>query len=338
MERGSKLTIEDIAKMAGVSKGTVSRVINHNPEGVSEETRNRILKIIEEVGYVPNRMARSITVSETKTIGLIIPDVQNPFFPQVIRGVEDCAMKYGYTVFLCNSDSNVEKEKNYLYQFLEKRVDGIIINTSGEINHPKLTSLIHNSNVPVVLLDRKTNDFAEYPGVYVDNISAAKKGTLYLIDHGNCNIAYLGGDPVQTTLDRYEGYCKAHSERNLTLKKEFISFGEHNISSGYERTKELLKMKNRPDAIFAASDIIAVGVCKALREENINVPQEIEILGFDNIWICDAVTPSLSTIAQPIYEIGYVAAEKIMKSILEKELKQEDEYLETSLILRDSTK
>lgn len=337
-ERGSKLTIEGIAKLAGVSKGTVSRVINNKPEGVSEETRKRIQDIIEEVGYVPNLMARSITVAQTKTIGLIIPDVQNPFFAQVIRGVEDCAMQYGYTVFLCNSDSNIEKEKKYLFQFLQKRVDGIIINTSGEIKHPKLTTLIHNSNVPVVLLDRKTSDFAKYPGVYVDNFSAAMKGTLFLIDNGNQDIAYLGGDPVQTTLDRYEGFSKAHKERNLEPRKELISFGEHNIASGYERTKELLLLEKRPDAIFAGSDIIAVGVCRALREANIQVPREIEILGFDNIWICDAVTPTLSTIAQPIYEIGYVAAEKIMNSILIKEQKQEDEYLETHLILRDSTR
>lgn len=333
------MTIDDIAKLAGVSKGTVSRVINNSKDGVSDETRRKILEIIEAVGYVPNRMARSITVSETKTIGLMIPDVQNPFFPQVVRGVEDYAMKYGYTVFLCNSDSNVEKEQTYLYDFLEKRVDGIIINTSGELNNPKLISLIKNSKIPVVLLDRKIGSFSEYPGVYVNNMEASYKGTLYLLHNGNKNIAFLGGTrEVYTSEERYHGFLKAHEESNVPVREDLVSFEAYNIQSGYERTLKLMKNSTGLDAIFAGSDIIAVGVLKALHEQGVRVPEEIEILGFDNIWICDVVTPTLSTIGQPAYDIGYIAARKLIAAIMNKELVQEDEYLETQLILRESTR
>lgn len=333
------LTINDIAKMAGVSKGTVSRVINNNPEGVSSETRNRILKLIEEVGYVPNRVARSITVSETKTIGLIIPDVQNPFFPQVVRGVEDCAMENGYTVFLCNSDSNIMKEQKYLYTFLEKRVDGIIINTCGEYKDRNLNKLIHNSKIPIVLMDRKTKDLSEFPGVFVDNAQAALEGVSYLIRNGSRNIFYMGGEKgVYTAEERLKGYKDALKKAEIKFNKEYESFGDYNIQSGYERTMEFMKKYPEIDAVFAGSDIIAIGVLKALHELGISVPGQIEILGFDNIAMSEVVTPALSTVGQPIYDIGYRTAKKLISSIHEKQVKQEDEYLKTELVIRQSVR
>jgi len=333
-----KITINDIAKMANVSKGTVSRVINNKPEGVSEETRRRILKIIDEVGYVPNSNARSITVSETKTIGLIIPDVSNPFFAELARGVEDCSSKYGYTVFLCNSDMSLEKQKDYLNALLEKRVDGIILNTSGDFNDPKFRDKFYKINIPVVLIDRKTEDLERYKGVFIDNVEAGYMATKYLISGGNENIAYLGGTcGIDTSMKRLRGYDKAINEAGIRLNPDYIIFGDYTIKSGYERTLSLMKKHGEIQAIFAGSDIIAIGAIKALKDMNLSVPDEVEVVGIDNISISNLVSPSLTTVAQPIYEIGYKASEKLINFINNKS-DYEDEFLPTKLVVRNSTR
>lgn len=333
------MTIKDIAKMAGVSKGTVSRIINNIPDGVSEATRKNILEIIERVGYVPNRVARSITVSETRAIGLIIPDVQNPFFPQLVRGIEDCAMENGYTVFLCNSDSDIEKEQKYLYTFLEKRVDGIIVNTCGELNDKRLNMAIRNSGTPVILLDRKTDYFKEYPGVYIDNRQAAFDGGCFLLKSGAKHVAFLGGQEfLYTTEERCRGYRMAHEHFGITENEDLISYGEYSMDSGYTRTIELMKKHPYTDAIFAGSDVIALGVLKALRLLGVDVPGCVQVLGFDNIAISEVIYPTLSTVSQPIYEEGYCAAQKLIDSIINKDVRQNDEYLVTKLVLRESTR
>ncbi|PXV86902.1 LacI family transcriptional regulator [Lachnotalea glycerini] len=333
------MNINDIAKLAGVSKSTVSRVINNKQEGMSEETRNKISKIIEEVGYIPNSMARSITVSETKIIGVIIPDVENPFFSQIVRGIEDYAVKKGYTVFLCNSDFNRKKEQNYLYSLLEKRVDGIILNTSGELDSVRLRELLYKSKLPIIVMDRKTNDFMNYPGVFINNEQAAYEGVSYLINKGNKNIVYLGGEKsVYTVQERYKGYLRAMGNAGLGIGKNSISYGKLSIESGYERTCKLLEEKADIDAIFASADVIAIGALKAAREYQIQIPDQIEIMGFDNINLCDIVTPTLSTVGQPIYKIGEKSAKMLIDSIHNKDKVFEDVYLQTKLIIRQSTR
>ncbi len=333
-----KITINDIAKMANVSKATVSRVINNKEEGVSEETRKRILKIIDEVGYVPNSNARSITVSETKTIGLVIPDVRNHFFAELARGVEDCSSEHGYTVFLCNSDMNIDKQKNYLNALFEKRVDGIILNASGDFKDKKFRNKFYKIDIPVVLIDRKTKDLERYKGVFIDNVEAGYKATKYLLSGGYENIAYLGGTyGIDTTMKRFEGYRKAIEEAGIKLNPAYVVYGDYSIESGYEKTFTLIKNNKEIKGIFAGSDIIAIGVIKALKEMNILVPDEVEVIGIDNIDISQLITPSLTTVAQPAYEIGYKACEKLLNYINFK-LDKEDEYLPTKLIVRNSTR
>ena len=333
------MNINDIAKLAGVSKGTVSRVINNKPEGMSEQTRSKINKIIEEVGFVPNSMARSIAISETKIIGVIVQDVQNPFFSQIIRGVEDYALEKGYTVFLCNSDSDIIKEQNYLYSLLEKRADGIILNTSGDLNSERLVGLLRTSKLPIVLMDRKTNDFQDYPGVYINNEQAAYDGVTYLIKNGNKNIVYLGGElTVYSAQERFKGYRRAMEAAGLEVFTNDISYGEYSIESGYERTCWLIENKVKIDAIFAGADIIAIGALKAAKKYKILVPEQMEVLGFDNISFCEIVTPTLSTVGQPIYKLGLKAAEMLIDSIGDRDRIFEDVYLPTELIIRESTR
>ncbi|NLY67314.1 MAG: LacI family transcriptional regulator [Tissierellia bacterium] len=333
-----KITINDIAKMANVSKATVSRVINNKEEGVSEETRKKILKIIDEVGYVPNSNARSITVSETKTIGLVIPDVRNLFFAELARGVEDCSSEHGYTVFLCNSDMDNYKQKIYLNALLEKRVDGIILDTSGDFKDKKFKNKFYKIDIPVILIDRKAKDLEKYKGVFIDNVEAGYKATKYLLSGGYENVAYIGGTyGIDTTMKRFEGYKKAIEEAGIELNPSYVVYGDYSIKSGHENTLSLIKKHREIKGIFAGSDIIAIGVIQALKEMNILVPDEIEVVGIDNISVSQLITPSLTTVAQPIYKIGYRACKKLINYINHK-FDDGDEYLSTELIVRDSTR
>ena len=332
------MNISDIARLAGVSKGTVSRVINNSKEGVSEETRRRIQQIIKETGYIPNQVAGSLTYSCTKTIGLIIPDIQNMFFPQLVRGIEDCANENGYNLFLCNSDSDIKKEERYLRAFIEKRVDGILLNTCGNIQDEPLLKSIIRSNTPIVLLDRRSADFPANPGIYVNNMEAAYDGVSYLIYTGCRKILFLGGPRgVFTSTERYKGYIKALKDAKLDFNLDYVLFGPYSSAFGYSGAKQLLEKNPDVDGIFASSDAIAFGVIRALHEMEIKVPGQISVVGFDGISFSSDISPSLTTVAQPIYEIGYHAVKKLIACINHEE-NVEDEYMQTSLIVRESTR
>ena len=333
------MNINDIARLANVSKGTVSRVINSNPKGVSPETRRRIQQIIEETGYIPNRMAGSITVACTKTIGLIIPDIQNMFFPQMVRGVEDCAGEHGCSLFLCNSDSDIHKEQMYLRAFLEKRVDGILINTCGDMTDRNLHRSVCRSEIPIVLLDRKSNDFPHYPGVYIDNRKAAYMGVSYLLEKGCRNILFFGGpDGVFTSFERLCGYKRALGGAGVAFREDYVFFGTYTTDSGYARIREAMARCPEADAVFACSDTIAVGVLRGLRELGISVPDQVSVMGFDNITMSADMSPPLSTVAQPIYDIGYRAAMKLFACIAKEENCGRSEYMDSTLIIRESTR
>lgn len=332
------MNISDIAKMTGVSKGTVSRVINDSPEGVSEETRQRIKKIIEEVGYVPNRVAGSITHARTKTIGIIIPDIQNFFFPQVVKGIEDCAREHGYTVFLGNSESDIKNEERYLRTFIEKRVDGIVLNTCGAITDKRLLNSLEVSHIPIVLMDRKSESFSNVPGIYVDNRSAAREGVAFLIQRGLRHIAYLGGNnQLYTSRERYRGYLMALEEAGIPVDPGLVLHGDYSIASGIEMVDRLADRLDKLDGIFAGSDMTAIGVIKALREKNIRIPEDIQVLGFDNIEMSSVLTPALTTMSQPMYEIGYRAMRKLLDIFEDTEDCMQSEYLHATLIRRETT-
>lgn len=338
-DKMKNMNINDIARLANVSKGTVSRVINCNPKGVSDETRRRIQQIIEETGYIPNRMAGSITIARTKTVGLIIPDIQNMFFPQMVRGVEDCAGEHGCTLFLCNSDSDIHKEQMYLRAFLEKRVDGILINTCGDMLDRNLHKSVCRSEIPIVLLDRKSNDFPDYPGVYIDNRKAAYTGVSYLLEKDCKNVLFFGGPGgLFTSFERLCGYKRALAEAGAEYREEYVFFGTYTADSGYKRIKEAMACCPDADAVFACSDTIAVGVLRGLRELGIDVPGKISVMGFDNITMSADISPALSTVAQPIYDIGYRAAMKLFACIDKEENCRQSEYMDSKLIIRESTR
>lgn len=329
-----KITINDIAKMAGVSKGTVSRVINDKNEGVGEEVRHRVKSIIEEVGYKPNQLARSIVTSKSKTIGLIIPDITNPFFPKLVRGIEDYAFSKGYTVFLCNSDENIKKEEYYLCNFIEKRVDGIILTPSRK-SSIKLNQLLRDYDRPVAVVDRQVKGLNCDIFVSSDNIKGAYLGVSYLINQGYRNIAFFGGDEdLSNTTQRYEGYLKALHENNIKINPEIVLYGRYTLNSGENLMEQLLDKQPQFDAVFATCDLLAIGAIRILKKHLIKVPEDIAVMGYDNIYISELIEPPLTTVEQKIYEIASKVTQMLIAKIEGEKIEETEILIEPGLIIR----
>ncbi len=333
-----KYTISDIAKMANVSKATVSRVINNKPEGVGKETRENILKIIEESGFQPSMVARGLVTKKTKSIGLIITDIDNSFYPQLVRGAEDYANKLGYSLFLCNSANNPEKEKEYIKVFLEKSVDGVILSSSmNETSYHY--NILESKNTPLVVLDRCIDGDHYDASVFFDNFRGAYIAVNYLINNGHKNIAFISGPKsLVISQNRLRGYRMALEERNIKVKEDIIVEGDFQFESGYKRAAELIDQGKEFTAIFAGNDLMAIGSIKALKSRNIKIPDQVEIIGFDNVDISRFIEPQLSTIGQPAYEMGVRGAEQLIKLIEGKKIVNKNIILEPELILRETTK
>lgn len=331
-----RCTISDIARIAKVSKATVSRVINNKSEGVGFETAQRIRDIIDELGYRPNSLARSIVNSKAKMLGLVIPDITNPFFPNLVRGIEDYANSNGYTVFLCNTDNDPDKEEQYLLSLIDKRVDGIILASTS--SQSSTLEQLNKYNIPFVLVDRPlTNDIDL--GVYANNYKGVYAAVEHLIKCGHTSIAFLGGTKkVITTNERFEGFRDALRDANITLDKSLIKFGDYSIASGITMMEKLIDEKAKFTAVMAGNDLIAIGAVKALRLQGIRIPEDCEIIGFDGIELTEIFDPSISTVVQPIYEIAIESAKLLIGKINGEITCSRKIIVEPTLVLRATTK
>lgn len=330
-----KVTIKDIAKMANVSIGTVSRIINNSDEGYSEETRERVLKIIEESGYVPNEVARGLITKRTKTLGLILPDITNPFFPDIARGAEDEANTRKYSVILCNSDNNVEKEREYIQLLNQKYVDGILFCTNPFQENKQLWRYL-GSNIPVVVTDSFEIKEETY-GVFVDNEMGGYLATKHLVDLGHRNIACITGpNKSRSSVQRLNGYKKALEEVGIPFDLDLIVEGNYKIKSGMDGVQNL-KGKTYT-AIFACNDLMAYGVYKELTSMGFKIPDDISVVGFDDINLSQVVHPRLTTVSQPAYEIGRKAAELLINRIENTSIENRIIMFEPELVIRESTK
>ncbi|MBU5592159.1 LacI family transcriptional regulator [Clostridium sp. MSJ-4] len=328
-------SIKDVAREAGVSIATVSRVLN-DVDVVNEETKKKVLEAIKKLGYRPNIVARSLKTQKTKTIGILIPDISNQFYPEIVRGTEDVANIYDYNIMLCNSDSDLEKEKEYLRVLKEKMVDGVLYMSSSL--EPEILALIKELELNTVLVESKDNE-GKLPSVTIDNKSAALDATNYLIERGNKHIAYIGTPKnAQNAWSlRYAGYEEAIKESGLELKEELLYFGELKAQTGYEAIDKLIE-KDNIDAIFCASDEIAMGAINALRGKGILVPEDIDVVGFNDLYTASIFYPRLTTISQPMYDMGSVAMRMLIKLINNKDLDQKHFQLPYILVERDSCK
>jgi LacI family transcriptional regulator len=327
-------TIYDVAKQAGVAPITVSRVIN-NSGYVSPGTRARVEKAIDDLGYVPNRLAQGLRSKQTHTLGLVITDITNPFWTTVVRGVEDATHTAGFNVILCNTDESEEKQETYVRVLLQKQVDGFIIVPAR--SSKDAVKIIQHARVPLVVMDREV-------GVPVDTVRCDSEGGAYqlvrhLIGLGHTRIAVLSGaESVSTAVDRVTGYLKALKEANISVDKSIILNREFTQVAGFEMTKHVLSLTPRPTAIFAVNNFIAIGAYKALTEMNMRVPEDVSMVAFDDLPPALVMEPFLTVAAQPAYEMGHQAATLLLKR-LSGQLSEsyQNIVLPTDLIVRLST-
>ena len=328
------VTIKDIAKEAGVSIATVSMILNNKDKYISQATRSRVLEIADKRNYVTNVVARSLVTKKTGTIGLIIPDITNPFFPEIARGAEDMASREGYSVIYCNTDDKLKREDRYIKILTEKMVDGIIFAHSAERDGTGLKMC----RVPIVLIDRDSQEANVAGRVLVNNEQASRRGVGYLLERGYKKIAYIAGSMcTQTAKDRLSGYQKALEDNGIAYRLEWVKKGEYRSQWGYQAIMELQSEGMGFDAVFCGNDLIAVGALKALKELGIRAPRDMGIMGFDDIYLASVAAPPLTTVRQPIYEMGYKAAELLIHT-LEGRKVESRVILETQLVIRSSTK
>ncbi|MCT8975734.1 LacI family transcriptional regulator [Clostridium sp. CX1] len=328
-------SIKDVAKEAGVSIATVSRVLN-DVDVVNEETKKKVLEAIDKLGYRPNIVARSLKTQRTKTIGIIIPDISSQIYPEIVRGAEDVANIYDYNLMLCNSDLDPEKEMEYLRVLREKMVDGVLyMSTSLE---PSILELINKLQIPMVLIETTSKE-GNIPSVTIDNEKAAFDAAEYLIKKGNKKIGYIGTheDAVNASALRYTGYKKALLENNLKVDDKFAYFGGLKSQDGYEGMLSILE-KDTVDAVFCASDEIAMGAINALRDKGMKVPEEVDVIGFNNIYSAAVFYPKITTIAEPMYDMGSVGMRMLIKIINKQEVELKNYVLKHELIERNSCK
>jgi LacI family transcriptional regulator len=310
-----RMTITDIAKLANVSKSAVSIVLN-NKTGVSDKTRSKILSVIKKYNYNPNYIAKSLAAKETKSIGLIIEEIDNPFFAKVIRGVYKACSKLGYSVLLGSAELSSEMEAEIIRTLVSKRVDGLIIFPlqSEAADFTYLSNLL-SENYPLVILGMVTNYAMNV--VDIDNVKAAYDAVSYLIQQGHTKIAHLFWEVHSShSMERLEGYKQALIDNNLPINKNYIIPVSSDTAGGYKAVKELFsKSIKHPSAVFCYNDLVAMGGINALLEMGIKVPESVSVMGFDNIDFSEYIKVPLTTVHVPAYEIGKSAAKLLIKQI-----------------------
>lgn len=321
-------TIKDVAKKAGVSVATVSRFLNDSGY-VSAEAAKAVTAAVEELKYELNPIARSLNTKKSNLIGLILPDITNPFFPELARAVEDVALTYGYTVVLCNSDENPEKEKNYIETLKKKYIAGFIV-TSNQLDAPHYA----NANVPIVALDRAINE--KIPTVSSNNKEGAIMGTNALLERGCQHILFLRGPAeLNPANDRYEGFMEAIQQSNA--KYQVVTCPFH-FAESQKIVEQVLKENPKIDGIFASSDVSAAGALKAASLVGTHVPNELQIIGFDGVAMGEMLSPGLTTVAQDVYKMGAIATRVLIKRIENKAIEQNFYEVPVKLIVRGTTR
>ena len=328
-------TIKDVAELAGVHPSTVSRVINDDSR-ISEKTREKVFLIIKKLGYTPNAIARGLKTKRTHTLGMLIPDITNPFFAEIARGVEDAANKNDFNIILCNTDDRLKKERTYLEILRGKRVDGLILGTA----HIKDKSILEleKNNFPYILVSRNIEGL-DKNCVIVDDEAGGIMAAEYLIKLGHRRIAHITG-PLKTrsALNRLKGYKLTLKKHEIEYEDELVGEGDFRIKGGYQVMKRFLKLAEPPTAIFAANDLLALGAMQAIQKKNFHIPEDFSVIGFNDIELASFIYPALTTIRQPMLEMGALAVKMLLRIIEEGEFNQRKIVLKPKLIIRKSCK
>ena len=324
-------SIKDVAKAAGVSTATVSRVLANTDAPIRPETRERVLKAVSDLHYRPNLVARSLRAQKSARIGLVVSDIRNPFFTAIGRAVEDCAYEQGYTVLMCNTDENPEKESLYLDVLHDENVAGIIFSPTQQFGARFPT---YQSTITFVIIDRAV-DTKQADMILLDNVAAAHELTTHLIENGYRKLAGLFGDASTTGQERSRGFHKALKDHQLNpVAAHFIA---PRIRQGFEATLDLLDQSDRPDAIFTSNSLLTAGALEAIRERKLSVPRDVALVGFDETTWGALVDPPITVIAQPTEEIGRTATELLFQRIAEPTRSPKTVILKGQLLARGSS-
>lgn len=329
-----KLTIRDIAKMARVSHMTVSRALKDDPR-VREETKRRILELVNKLNYRPDARARTFVSKKSNLIGLVVSDISNPFYAELARGIEDKAHEQGYNVIFCSTDNKPERMETYVNLMMDAGVDGLIF-ASSRLHEPVIERLI-DEHFSLVLVNRKLKGEG-FNYVVLNNVQGAYEITEHLINLGYRKIAIITGTPnLSTGLDRLKGYQQALRDHGIGFSNNYVIQGPFTRETGYEGTKQLLTMQHRPEAIFGGNDYIAMGVIDAVEELGFHIPEDIALVGFDDTEFASNQRIRLTTVSQRQYEMGNLGVQILIDYIERKETDYIHKViLEPRLIIRES--
>lgn len=333
-----RVTISDIAMKAGVSKTTVSRIINGNYSQVTEQTKDRVLTIIQSLDYTPNALAKGLKSMRTNVIGMVLSDLKNPFWFSVLEGAEDTCRAHGYNLMICNANNEWKWEEEHIKGLRNKQVDGIIVNPTMK-NHLLFESLI-NDHYPIVALNRKMKG-VPIETVAVNNVAGAKLATTHLIRLGKRKIAIIVYSPeaISPRLERIEGYVQALNLHGINVSDSLIHMIDDKKGNAKERAKQILSGADRPEAIFSTNNMMSLEILEAIKELNLNVPLDLALIGYDETVWSKHLDPPLTTVKQPAYEMGEIAAERLIHLINckgKERAKVKIHLLEPTLVIRDS--
>jgi LacI family transcriptional regulator, galactose operon repressor len=331
-----RVTIKDIAKKAGISVAAVSKALNDQPD-IGQNTKDRVKRISKEMGYTPNILARNLVKRDNKTLGVLIPDISTPIYPAIYKGINSNAIKYGYTLLLGDMNRNLENEKNYARTMMENRVAGLIVSpTSNDTSH--LEEVVRGQ-IPIIYFGGKVNNEMKYY-VGINNVLGASLATEHLIKQGHKKILMMSDrNETKTRLDRIHGYVSVMSKNGLKPKVHIHSFGSLGRKCGAEEMERIISEGHElPTAIFALNDSMAIGIMEVLMNHGIRIPEDVAIMGYDDIPFASLPMINLSTVWQPKYETGETVI-KLMDEILTstEDIKQKNVVLEPHLCLRSST-
>jgi len=334
-----RTTIKSVAEACGVSQTTVSLILNGKPSRISEETRQLILDTAQKLDYRPNRLAISLATKKTNTIGLLVPDISNLFFAALAKSIETRSHSYGFNILLGNTEDNPKLDLYYLQMFLDRSVEGILYVHSASANEKDIEQyrkLINTSGIPIIMIDRYIEG-VNSNSISINNRHGGYMVTKHLLEQGHRRIGCITGPHyVSSTIQRLLGYQQALSEHNIPYDHGLICEGDYDIETGRKFAPALLA--RGVTSIFAFSDMIALGVYKELRELNINIPGEISVVGFDDIFVADMLDVPLTTVYQPVKEMGAVGVDQLIQIIRKESTGVRDLVFEPTLKVRSSTK
>ncbi len=329
-----KATIYDVAKEAGVSIATVSKVINGKGK-ISEETRGSVLAIMDRMDYQPSVIASALTGKKTFTLGLLVPDISNPFFAEIARAIEDQSQRYGYSVVMCSTDNKDDKVERYIALLLQKSVDGIIIATG--IDKINILEQLLSKRIPVVLLAREM-PLVAVNTVVVDDYVGGSLAANHLLELGHKRMAVLGESAkVVSSRERIRGFRQTMEDEQIPFREEWLKYCDYRIEDGKLKALELLQTEDRPTAIFACNDMLAVGALQAAKEAGVKVPDELSIVSFDNTILATVTDPQLTTIAQPMDYMGKAVVDLIVDELKGSKSIKQRMVLRPELLIREST-